>query len=349
MISISSVEARAVQLLQVLQRHGVADAGHHVLALRVGQVVAVDAGPSGARVAGEGDPRARVPAQIAEDHGDHIDGGPQVGGDPLLAPVEDRPLGVPGPEDRPDRRRELLARLLRKVPAGVFGKDLLERLDQARRSSVSRSRSSVVPFARFANSSARSNASAGTSQTVLPNIWINRRYESQANRSLPPACRASPATLASVRPTLRTVSIMPGIENLPPDRTETSNGSAGSPSRRPIASSIARSRIRHLSCQRLRFGTGGEVGATGLGGDGEARRYRQAEVGHLGEVGALAAEQVLHVLVAVGEVVHVPGLAWSRHGVVPIRRTMALRPALGQSIPWDTAHSDPLGATHSAG
>ena len=38
---------------------------------------------------------------------------------------------------------------------------------------------------------------------------------------------------------LRTVSIMPGMENLAPDRTDTSSGSSGSPSRRPIAFSIA--------------------------------------------------------------------------------------------------------------
>src|SRR5260221_14683345 len=40
-----------------------------------------------------------------------------------------------------------------------------------------------------------------------------------------------------------------------------------------------------------------------LGADNEARRYGQAKVGHLGEVGTLAAEEVLHVLVALGEVI----------------------------------------------
>ena len=45
-----------------------------------------------------------------------------------------------------------------------------------------------------------------------------------------------------------------------------------------------------------------------LGGDGEAGRHRQADRGHLGQVGALAAEQVLHVgaalVVAGAEAVH---------------------------------------------
>ncbi len=42
-----------------------------------------------------------------------------------------------------------------------------------------------------------------------------------------------------------------------------------------------------------------ELGAH-LGGDGEAGRHRHADVGHLGEVGTLAAEQVLHVFVTLG-------------------------------------------------
>jgi hypothetical protein len=31
-----------------------------------------------------------------------------------------------------------------------------------------------------------------------------------------------------------------------------------------------------------------------LGGDGEARRHRQSQIAHLGQVRALAAEQILH-------------------------------------------------------
>src|ERR1022692_1144750 len=46
-----------------------------------------------------------------------------------------------------------------------------------------------------------------------------------------------------------------------------------------------------------------QVVAAPLGGDDEPWRYRQAQVGHLGQVGALAAQQVFQVLVALGEVV----------------------------------------------
>ncbi len=44
-----------------------------------------------------------------------------------------------------------------------------------------------------------------------------------------------------------------------------------------------------------------EVVDAGFGGDGEARGDGEAEVAHLGQVGALAAQEVLHVLVALME------------------------------------------------
>jgi hypothetical protein len=56
---------------------------------------------------------------------------------------------------------------------------------------------------------------------------------------------------------------------------------------------------------------GAQVRRARLGGDHEARRDGQAQHRHLGEVRPLAAEQVLHVLAALGEVVDV-----LRHGVV---------------------------------
>jgi len=43
--------------------------------------------------------------------------------------------------------------------------------------------------------------------------------------------------VAEHRPTLRTVSIMPGIEERAPDRTETKSGSFGSPKDVPMVSS----------------------------------------------------------------------------------------------------------------
>ena len=53
----------------------------------------------------------------------------------------------------------------------------------------------------------------------------------------------------------------------------------------------------------MREGSVVEVGKAGFGGDRESWGHRQANVGHLGEVGALPAEQALHVPVALVEVV----------------------------------------------
>jgi hypothetical protein len=91
-----------VDVLQVLQRDGVPDAGHDVLALGVLQVVTVDALGACARVPGERHPGARVHAQVAEDHRDHVHGRARIRGDALLAPVEDGAVGVPGAEHRVD-------------------------------------------------------------------------------------------------------------------------------------------------------------------------------------------------------------------------------------------------------
>ena len=105
--------------LQVLQRDGVPDAGHDVLALGVLQVVAVDALGAGARVAGERHAGARVQAQVAEDHRDHVHGRAQVGGDALLAAVEDGAGGVPGVEHGVDGQVHLLPGVLRELPVRV--------------------------------------------------------------------------------------------------------------------------------------------------------------------------------------------------------------------------------------
>ena len=84
-----------VDLLEFLQRTRVADARDDVLALGIGEVVAVDTTVSRSRVAREGDPSARSGAGIAEGHHLHVHGGAQRVRNPLLPPVEAGALGVP--------------------------------------------------------------------------------------------------------------------------------------------------------------------------------------------------------------------------------------------------------------
>jgi hypothetical protein len=61
---------------------------------------------------------------------------------------------------------------------------------------------------------------------------MNRLYESHANPGLA-VCWAKPAATSGVIPTLRIVSIIPGIENFAPERTEIIRGFLESPKVRP--------------------------------------------------------------------------------------------------------------------
>ena len=123
---------------------------------------------------------------------------------------------------------------------------------------------------------------------------------------------------------LSTVSIMPGIENFAPDRTLTSNGSAGSPSVRPIASSMAARWLVTSRVEAVGRAAVPQVVPAGIGGDGEAGRHGQAEIRHLGEVRPLAAEKVLEVLVTLGEVIHeLRHCKLPRAGEVPLRTATA--------------------------
>ena len=63
---------------EVADRLGRADAGDDVLALGVGEVLAVEHLLAGVRVAGERDAGARVVAHVAEDHRHDVDGRAQV-------------------------------------------------------------------------------------------------------------------------------------------------------------------------------------------------------------------------------------------------------------------------------
>ena len=95
---------------------------------------------------------------------------------------------------------------------------------------------------------------------------------------------------------------MPGIDVRAPQRQETSSGFvrvAELHAHRLFGLLQGRRRLRRVSDSGnlLPFG---EVDGAELGGDGEAGGHGQAELGHLGQVGALAAQQVLHRRIAFG-------------------------------------------------
>ena len=96
------------------------------------------------------------------------------------------------------------------------------------RSFASSSVSYFTPFFSFISSIIFSKKDLGTSITTSEYIWINLLYESYANLGLP-VFFANPSTAISLRPRFRIVSIIPGIDALAPDLTDTNRGSSLSP------------------------------------------------------------------------------------------------------------------------
>jgi hypothetical protein len=112
----------AGHLVQVL---GGADAGDHVLALGVDQVLAHGLVFAGGAVAREGHAGARGLAHVAVHHGADVDRGAQQAGDLVDGAVFLGALGVPGAEHGVDGELELLQRVLREGLADLLEVDAL--------------------------------------------------------------------------------------------------------------------------------------------------------------------------------------------------------------------------------
>ena len=89
-----------------------ADAGDHVLALRVDQELAVERAFAGRGIAREGDAGRRRRPAIAEHHRLHVDGGAPILGDVVEAAIGLRARAHPGAEHGADRAPELLVQIV---------------------------------------------------------------------------------------------------------------------------------------------------------------------------------------------------------------------------------------------
>ena len=235
-----------------VERLGGADAGHDVLALRVGEEVAVGPVLAGGRVAGERDAGAGVVALVAERHRLHVDRGAEIVGDVLHPAVDAGAVAVPRAEHGVDR----VTRAARSGPAGTRS-PLCSRTmplnvsTRPRRSSALSSGSVSTPRASRSCSRARARSRrrgrrARSCRTSARSGGTSRTRSARCRSAWP-----DPATDVSLRPRLRTVSIIPGIENGAPERTETSSGSSTSPSCLPIFASSALERRGDLVHQAV--------------------------------------------------------------------------------------------------
>ena len=250
-------------------------------------------------------PEPDVVALVAEHHLLHVDGGAPLVGDVVQAPVLDRALAVPGVEHRPDRLAQLLARVVRELLAGPALEDPLEVAAKRRRSAASRSVSSSTPCFSFSPldrllEHLRRRCRARRCRTSA------RSGGRSPRRTARSACaRRALAPTESLRPRFRTVSSMPGIDSRAPERTDTSSGSSGSPRRLPVCSSSRATASSTCRSRPAGKSPVAHVGDAGLGRDREpvGDAHRAADPRHLGDVGALSAEQVAHLARPLGEVV----------------------------------------------
>ncbi len=92
---------------------------------------------------------------------------------------------------------------------------------------------------------------------------------------------------------------MPGMENFAPERTLTSSGFSPVPSFCPCSASSLAQRLLHLPVDFFGHATVPHVFAASFGLNGESRRHGQPGIGHLGQAGALAAQVIFHLAVAI--------------------------------------------------
>jgi hypothetical protein len=274
-------------------RLGRADAGHHVLALGVGEVLAVHDVLAGARVPGEAHAGGGVVAHVAEHHGHHVDGG-AVGhgrGDLELAPVVHRPLAAPGVEHRLDGDLQLLVGIGREGLAGVLVHHLQEALGDL--GQVLGGQGHVVlhaglvlhqlelgveVFFRHAQGHLAEQLDeaaigvvaealvAGLGDEALQGVGVEAQVEDGVHHA-----RHGHGGTRAHRHQQRPVAAAEGLAGglLHP-------GQLGADLRHDAVGQVAVGMI--------------EIGQAGLGGDHEARRHVEADLRHLAQVGALAAQ-----------------------------------------------------------
>ncbi|OPZ91222.1 MAG: hypothetical protein BWY73_01146 [candidate division TA06 bacterium ADurb.Bin417] len=295
----------------LVERVGSPGAGHHVLALGVDQPLAVELVLAGGRVAAEGDAGGRGLAHVAEDHRLDVDRGAPLVRDALDPAVGDGPAAVPGGEDRLDAAVELLARIVGEGPAQNLLDPFLEAFAE-----VLQLLSGQVGIRLVA---------AGRLELLEQPLELNPDppplFGLDAGRLLHDHVRVhhDQAPVGVVNET-RVAGLLdqagngPGAEadveyRLHHARHGTARAAADRNQQRVdrVAEAVAHRLFDPgQGPVDIRFHSVGKLAAVpvimgaDLGGDGETGRNRDAQVDHLGQIGPLAAQQLLHVAPAVG-------------------------------------------------
>ena len=288
------------RVTQLAERQRGADSGHHVLALGVDQVLAVEGVLAGGGIAGEADAGAGVVAEVAEHHRLHVDGGAEQALDAFYLAVADRSGAVPGAEYRVDGAPELIERRLRKRAAGAAGVDLLVGGDHAVQ--VGGVQVGVLghPLALL-----------GGVEGVLEVLVLHPHHHVAVHLDETPVGVLGEAGVARLLGQAFDRGVVePEVEHRVHHARHRLRGPRAHAHQKRIggiAQLLAHHRLQPVEVLGDLFPEPGRVVAlvvverrAHLGGDGEPGRHRDAEIGHFGQVGALAAKQLLHLGFAFG-------------------------------------------------
>ena len=279
--------------------------GDDVFTLRVLEEVAVGRVLTGCGVAGERDAGAGVVALVAEHHRLDVDRGAEVVVDLLHAPVDEGALAVPGAEHRLDGEPQLGRGVLRELDARLGQHDGLEPVGQPLEVVGRELRVGVDPA-----------LLAELLERVLELRAVD--VEDDLGEHLHEAAvrvvrEARVVGLLGQAPDRHVVE--PEVEDRvhhPRHRERRSRSHRHQQRVGGVAELLA-----HLRLERGERGgdlvheagrdlvVGGHVGPARVGADRESGRNGETELGHLGEVGALAPQQELLLLGALLEGVHV--------------------------------------------
>ena len=281
--------------------HGSPDAGHHVLALGIGQELTEQLLLAGGGVAGEGHAGAAVVAHVAEGHGLDVDGGAPGVGDVVVPAVHVGAGIVPGAEHGLDGAHQLLLGVGGEVLADlglVLGLELAGQLLQ-----ILSGQLHVLGYALLL---------LHLVDELLEVLLAHLHDDVGVHLDEAAVAVPGPAGVAGllgqhVHHVLVQTQIQDGVHHA-------GHGGPGAGTHGDqqgvlqIAELLAGDALQLGDILHdLRLDPVVDLLAVlivlgaGLGGDGEALGHRQANVGHFGQIGTLAAKQLPHVGVALAE------------------------------------------------
>ena len=306
---------QAVDMLQLGDGARVANARDNVFALGVHQVVAVEFLLAVCGVAGKCNAGSGSLALVAEHHALHVNGGAQIVGNLVLLAVEHRARVVPAAEHGLDGQLQLNVGVLRESDRAVNDElGMLFSGNVLRENLLELSDEFLQVFSGELGVALHAASEFLGGNGIFEQVAVEAH--NHVREHLDEAAIAVPRE-ASV------VGVLDEAVNRLVVQTEVQNrvhhaghrhGSAGTNGNEQRIFGIANALTDTLLEVEAVLLNGVErafgprvirvcIFHAGLAGDGEARRHGQANEGHFGEVRALAAKDVLHILVAFSNVV----------------------------------------------